>query len=322
MVLSPVEFDPAIVYPRLPFWFVSIKPIMIVSVSRRTDIPAFYGEWFLNRVREGFVLVRHPFRPKQIERVSLSPEDVDALVFWTRNADPLLPYLDEMDSRGYRYYFQYTLVHYPRFLERSSGSLSRKLQRFKRLSERIGPERVIWRYDPVILSNLTDREYHRQYFEKIGQSLKGFTDRCVISFLDVYRKTRQKMVQLAKEENLRLIDLHQDEAKAREISCLLSEIGQRLALKLLTCAEPLDLEDLDIRQGKCIDDDLIRELFGLELSLPKDKGQRRFCRCVESKDIGAYDTCPHGCVYCYANTSDDSAQRNYQRHDARSPMLL
>jgi len=294
---------------------------MIVSVSRRTDIPAFYAEWFLNRVREGFVLVRHPFRPRQIERVSLSPKDVDALVFWTRNADPLIPYLDEIDSRGYRYYFQYTLVHYPRFLERSSVSLSRKLQRFKRLSQRIGPERVIWRYDPVILSNLTGREYHQQHFEEIGGALKGSTHRCVISFLDVYRKIRQKMVHLAKEETLRLIDLHQDETKARELSSLLSETGRKYALELFTCAEPFDLDDLDIRHGKCIDDGLIRELFGLRLSLPKDKGQRRLCRCVQSKDIGAYDTCPHGCVYCYANTSDESSQRNYQRHDARSPML-
>jgi hypothetical protein len=294
---------------------------MIISVSRRTDIPAFYAEWFLNRVREGFVLVRRPFRPRQIERISLAPMDVDALVFWTRNTDPLIPHLDELDSRGYRYYFQYTVVHYPKSLEKSPISLSQKIERFRKLSERIGPERIIWRYDPVILTILTDQEYHRRCFEEIANGLRGFTHRCMISFLDVYRKTKQKMAELSGKEVMRLIDLHQDEEKARELSRLFSERGREYGLELFTCAEPFDLEDLGIRHGKCVDDKLIGRLFGLDLSLPKDKGQRRFCRCVESKDIGTYDTCPHGCVYCYANTSDELAQRNFQRHDAYAPML-
>jgi len=294
---------------------------MIISVSRRTDIPAFYAEWFLNRLREGFVLVRHPFRPSQIERISLAPVDVDALVFWTRNADPLIPHLDELDSRGYRYYFQYTLVHYPKSLEKSPISLSQKIERFRKLSERIGPERIIWRYDPVILTILTDQQYHRRCFEEIAKGLRGFTHRCMISFLDVYRKTKQKMAELSGKEAMRLIDLHQDEEKARELSRLFSERAREYALELFTCAEPFDLEDLGIRHGKCVDDRLIGRLFGLNLSLTKDRGQRRLCRCVESKDIGTYDTCPHGCVYCYANTSDELAQRNFQRHDAYAPML-
>jgi hypothetical protein len=294
---------------------------MIISVSRRTDIPAFYAEWFLNRLREGFVLVRRPFRPRQIERISLAPMDVDALVFWTRNADPLIPHLDELDSRGYRYYFQYTVVHYPKSLEKSPIALSQKIERFRRLSERIGPERIIWRYDPVILTILTDEQYHRRCFEEIANGLRGFTHRCMISFLDVYRKTKQKMAQLSGDEATRLIDLHQDEEKARELSRLFSERGREYGLELFTCAEPFDLEDLGIRHGKCVDDELIGRLFGLGLSLPKDRGQRRLCRCVESKDIGTYDTCPHGCVYCYANTSDELAQRNFQKHDAYAPML-
>ena len=294
---------------------------MIVSVSRRTDIPAFYAEWFLNRVREGFVLVRRPFRPRQIERISLAPMDVDALVFWTRNADPLIPHLDELDSRGYRYYFQYTVVHYPKSLEKSPISLSQKIERFRKLSERIGPERIIWRYDPVILTILTDQQYHRRCFEEIANGLRGFTHRCMISFLDVYRKTKQKMAELSGEEAMTLIDLHRHEEKARELSRLFSESGREHALELFTCAEPFDLEDLGIRHGKCVDDELIGRLCGLNLSLPKDRGQRRLCHCVESKDIGTYDTCPHGCVYCYANTSDELVRRNFQKHDPYAPML-
>ena len=294
---------------------------MIISVSRRTDIPAFYAEWFLNRLREGFVLVRHPFRPSQVERISLAPVDVDALVFWTRNADPLIPHLDELDSRGYRYYFQYTLVHYPTPLEKSLIPLSQKIERFRRLGERIGPERLIWRYDPVILTNLTDQQYHRRCFDDIARGLRGLTHRCMISFLDVYRKTKQKMAELDREEALRLIDLHRHEEKARELCSLFSEKGREYDLELFTCAEPFDLEDLGIRHGRCVDDQLIGRLFGLRLSLPKDKGQRKLCGCVQSKDIGTYDTCPHGCVYCYANTSDERARRNFERHDARAPML-
>jgi len=294
---------------------------MIISVSRRTDIPAFYAEWFLNRIRDGFVLVRRPFRPTQIERISLAPTDVDALVFWTRNADPLIPHLDELDAKGYRYYFQYTLVHYPTPLEKSTASLSQKIERFRRLSRRIGPERMIWRYDPIILTVLTDQEYHRRCFEDIAKGVSGLTHRCMISFLDVYRKTRQRMAQLSGQEAMRLIDLHRDEKKARALSGLFAERVREHDLELFTCAEPFDLEDLGIRHGKCVDDGLIGRLFGLNLSLPKDKGQRRLCRCVESKDIGTYNTCPHGCVYCYANTSDELARRHFQKHDPHAPML-
>ena len=295
---------------------------MIVSASRRTDIPAFYGEWFMNRIRDGFVLTQTPFRTSQVRRVSLEPEHVDAIVFWTRNGDPLLHHLDELDRRGFRYYFLYTLVHYPRAFERFSGPLSQKLERFKRLSQKVGPDRIVWRYDPIILSNVTDSRYHYALFEEIAAALAGFTRRCIISFLDIYAKTRRLLDRLQKESDIRVINVHDDESKIRHICSHLSQVSSQASFEIFTCAEPFNLLDLGILQGRCIDDKLLNRLFGLNLPMSKDKGQRKLCRCVESKDIGVYDTCPHGCVYCYANTSYKTAQANFRKHDKYAPLLL
>lgn len=295
---------------------------MIVSASRRTDIPAFYADWFMNRIRSESVLIRNPFRPTQISRVSLDPARVDAIVFWTRNAEPLIPHLDELDVMGYRYYFQYTLVHYPRVFERSSVTLSRKVEGFRRLSQRVGPDKIIWRYDPIIMSNLTNQAYHEDHFEEIAKGLRGFTHRCVISFLDIYRKTEKALHILKKKGDIRVVDLHHHEAKVREISDAFAEMGRDCGFEIFTCAEASNLEASGIRHGKCIDDDLVNRLFGLDLSIAKDKGQRRLCGCVESKDIGAYGTCPHGCIYCYANTNPELARRNFHRHNKHAPLLL
>ncbi len=294
---------------------------MIISASRRTDIPAFYPVWFMNRIRDGFLHVRNPFTPNRIDRVSLEPANVDAIVFWTRNAEPIIPYLDDLDKIGHHYYFQYTLVHYPRVFERSTVSLSRKIDRFRTLSHRVGRDRVVWRYDPIILSNVTDEGYHWNHFKEIAEALRGFTHRCVISFLDIYRKTRGILDRLERGEDVRVIDIHRNEPKAREISGLLGEFARGCGFGIVTCAEAFDLEDFGIHHGKCIDDRLLNRLFGLKLSVPKDKGQRKVCRCVESKDIGAYDTCPYGCIYCYANVRPELAQKNFQNHQTTSSLL-
>ncbi len=295
---------------------------MIISASRRTDIPAFYSSWFMNRIRDRFVLIRNPFNPTHIDRVTLDPANVDAIVFWTRNGEPLIPHLAELDRIGYPYYFQYTLVHYPSLFERSSLSVSEKAEKIRKLSQRVGRDKVIWRYDPIVLSNLTDLAYHQCHFQEIAEALRGYASRCVISFLDIYRKTRKAIDRLGKEKGVRVVDIHQDEAKARKIATFLAEIGRSCDLEIVTCAEPFDFRDIGIQPGKCIDDDLLNRLFGLKLSTPKDRGQRKLCRCVESKDIGAYDTCPYGCIYCYANSSLKSAQRNFQRHESTTPLLI
>jgi hypothetical protein len=164
---------------------------MIISASRRTDIPAFFSDWFMNRVREEYLFVRNPYNAKQIKRVSLSPDSVEAIVFWTRNPDKLIPHLAELDSRGHRYYFQYTITGFPRALERSVPRPQVAIETFLRLSDLIGPEKVIWRFDPILISSLVDTAEHERIFAKIASALQGRAKRVVVSFADMYSKVNR-----------------------------------------------------------------------------------------------------------------------------------
>lgn len=288
---------------------------MIVSASRRTDIPAFYPEWFVNRLRAGWCLVPHPFRKGLSARVSLDPEEAEVVVFWTRNPAPLLRHLPELDRLGCRYYFQYTLLDYPETLEPLTIPLARKIETFRKLARRIGPERVIWRYDPVVLSEATPAAFHLERFGRIADALSGSTRRAVVSLLDVYRK----IVPRLREAGVRLLEYTPEEVGA--LAGGLAGIAAANGLKIQSCAEEADLRPWGILPGKCVDDGLIRKVFGIEVSGRKDPGQRKLCRCVPSRDIGVYDTCPAGCVYCYAVRDRDSARRNFSLHDPASPAL-
>ncbi len=292
---------------------------MIISVSRKTDIPAFYAEWFINRVRAGYCTVPNPFNPKQISRISLKPEDVAVFVFWTRNPRPLMRYLDELDERGYKYYFQYTLLDNPRELDPKSPSLKVKLDTFRELSQRVGQRRVIWRYDPIVLSSITTPEYHLERHAYIANQLKGYTFRNVISIVDEYKKTQKRTEALIKQG----IEFYEwDPEKYGDFVRKLVENAQRNEMEIVSCAEPIDLQIFGVRKGKCIDDDIVAELLGCEWEYHKDKGQREACGCTESRDIGMYDTCLFGCVYCYATSSFEKARLHYKEHDPNSPSLL
>jgi len=292
---------------------------MIISASRRTDIPAFYAEWFMNRVREGFLLTKNPFNAHQVKRVSLLPQDVDAIVFWTRNAEKLLPELPALDSKGYAYYFQYTITGYPRALEKSVPRPERAIDIFKKLSERIGAGRVVWRYDPVLLSNRTELAEHKRLFAKIAAMLSGYTKRVVVSFADLYNKTERNLKAV---DNLAFRDITQDEESLLELAGFMAEIGSLHGMEVQTCAEKVELCSLGLVHGKCIDDELLRREFKLSIRGEKDKGQREECGCVKSIDIGQYNTCLHGCAYCYATFSQGLVRRNAQQHDPTSPFLI
>jgi hypothetical protein len=292
---------------------------MIISASRRTDIPAFYADWFMRRIRAGYCEVPHPFQPARISRVSLAPPDVDVIAFWTRNPRPLFVHLPELDRLAYRYYFLFTLMANPRPLDPLAPPPEVSQTIFAQLSRRIGPERVIWRYDPIVLSNLTPPEWHAEVFERLAGALRALTSRCIISLVDIYRKLQPRLRCLAGQ------GLHVRRARVDEIEGLLrrfAESARSHGMELATCAEAADLRRLGIRTGKCIDDDYIRRIFDLEVSARKDPAQRRDCRCVVSRDIGAYDTCPFACAYCYACSSPERARANYARHDPAAPALL
>jgi hypothetical protein len=292
---------------------------MIISASRRTDIPAFYSNWFMNRIRAGFVLVRNPFNALQLRHVSLAVADVDAIVFWTRNARKLIPHLPELDRRGYRYYFQYTITGYPSALEKSVPGLDQALRTFAELSEQVGPERVLWRYDPILLSSLSGIDEHRRRFATIAAALAGKTSRVTISVAEFYQKTRKN---LGRVEGLTCTDLAQDPSQLQALVANLAGMAAQHGMDMHTCASGIDLTNAGATSGKCIDEHRLKTVFGVDYPLLKDKGQRPACGCVQSVDIGEYNTCLHGCAYCYATYNCRVAADNRARHDPESPLLV
>jgi hypothetical protein len=292
---------------------------MIISASRRTDIPAFYATWFMKRLRAGYCLVPNPFNRNQVSRVSLKPQDVDVIVFWTRDPVPMMPHLKELDQRGYRYYFLYTVVNYPRPIDPKSPSLAFSLKAFRRLAEYVGPEKVIWRYDPILFSSLTGPKFHEETFRYIAKTLRGSVKRSVISTVNLYRKTRRRLkhlyrdgVELAGCNGEPLSDL------MKTLACTARECD----MTIYSCAETPDLKGYGIPPGKCVDNMYVKDTFGIDVTHRKDPSQREACGCVVSKDIGMYDSCLYGCVYCYATSSFELAKMNHERHDPDSPSLI
>jgi hypothetical protein len=290
---------------------------MIISASRRTDIPAFYAGWFMNRLREGFCMVTNPFNPRSVSRVSLASADVDAIVFWSKDPAPMLGHLEELDRRGYRYYFLYTLTGYPSFIEPGVPPLERGLETFRALSGRLGPGRVIWRFDPILLSTATPEEWITDSFGLIASSLRGRTERVIISFTHFYGKVRRRLGRLKEQRGIECRDAGCDPGLAGRIASRLAGIARENGMRPLSCAQKTDLSAFGVEAGSCVDAGLINSLFGTELSARKDRSQRKECGCAESRDIGQYDTCLHGCLYCYA--SQDG--RKAAGHDPRGAFL-
>ena len=306
-------------YNGVKVWSREVNIFMIVSASRRTDIPAFYSEWILNRIRMGWCLVPNPFNMNQFSRVVLSPGEVDAFVFWSRNPRPLMRHLDELDDLGCRYYFLFTVIGYPRRIDMGAPPLSRSIATFQELSARVGPKRVIWRYDPIVLSALTGTGFHERNFALVAQELKGATSRCVISFVKLYRKARVRM-EAAAPGAAEPVDF--GSARIRGLLSTMAGCAQDNRMEILSCSSEVDFSAFGVNPSKCIDADLISKLFGARISPPKDPYQRKECGCALSKDIGVYDSCLFGCSYCYATSSLERARANNSRHDALSPALV
>ncbi len=285
---------------------------MIVSASRRTDIPNYYSEWFYNRIKAGFLYVRNPMNIHQVSEIKITPDVVDCIVFWTKNPQPMMGRLDEL--KEYSYYFQFTLTGYGKDVELNvPDKKTAMIPIFRDLSDRIGRERVIWRYDPIIFSDKYTAQYHLKAFRSIAEALNGYTDKCVVSFVDIYSKNRKKM------ENLSSYDL--DEGNLRIFAKKLSGIASDNHMKIGSCAEKIELDDCGIVHNCCIDKALIEKITGCRLKAGKDKNQRPECGCVESVDVGTYHTCKNGCAYCYANESEKSVARNASKYDPASPLL-
>lgn len=285
---------------------------MILSVSRRTDIPAFYSEWFFNRIKEGFVYVRNPMNRHQVSKIVLSPDVIDCIVFWTKNPKPMLCRLDELN--GYMYYFQFTINPYDHNMESNVPIKKDVIETFVALSDRIGSKRMVWRYDPILLTDKMDVDYHVRYFEEIAKRLEGHVETCVISFVDLYKKTQRNLKGTTAREL--------SGAEVLNLTPRLLAVAQRYGIAIQTCAEEIALEKIGVNHGRCIDNILIEDLLGVKLVVSKDANQRKECGCVQSIDIGEYNTCSHNCKYCYANFDSETVAKNRQIHNPQSPLLI
>lgn len=291
---------------------------MIISASYKTDIPAFYGDWFLNRLHAGFCMMTNPYNRHQVTRVSLRRPDVDGFVFWTKNIGPFLDKLAEVHTQSYPFIIQYTINCYPRKLEFSVTDATRSIRHAAEIARLYGPRTLVWRYDPVVFSSETPPETHLEIFEWLASRLEGMTDEVVISFAQIYRKTRRNMDWASREFGFQWSD--PDDEQKRKLMRELLRIAHAHRMQLTLCSQPYLLEP-GVQEAHCVDARRISSLLGREIHT-RLKGARKECGCFESKDIGDYDTCPHGCVYCYAVQNRRLAQERFREHDPEGEFLF
>lgn len=312
---------------------------VVVSASRATDIPAFFAEWFSNRLAQGYCAWVNPFNAHQ--KMYLSFARTRAFVFWSKNPRPLFRYLPQVEDMGIGYYFQYTLNDYDaENLEPGVASLERRVETFLELSQRIGPERVLWRFDPLLGGPKLPPELLMERINRVADMLQGATHKLVVSFADIqaYRKVQANLGKLGAGYR------ELTEAEIHTICQGLVQLRQRTGLEVSSCAEDIDLTRYGITHNRCVDDDLLARLYPNDEALmefigrtpapqtdlfaaaptpaKKDPGQRKACGCIVSKDIGAYNTCPHLCAYCYANASQESVLRQFARRNPQSELML
>ncbi len=290
---------------------------MIVAASYKTDIPAFYGEWFMNQLRTGYCMMVNPYNQKAY-RVDLTRAGVDGIVFWTKNVGPFLGPLDEVAERGHPFMVQVGINGYPRALEFSVVDAQRSVGHMKLLRKRYGPRVAVWRYDPIVFSSVTTVDFHRRNFGQLARSLEGATDEVVVSFAQIYKKTRRNMEWAAKAFGFAWED-PADEVKlalAEELAAIAQAHGMRLSM----CAQAAYLAP-GVQAAHCVDGQRLAEIAGHPIAAGI-KGNRPECLCFQSRDIGEYDTCPHGCVYCYAVQNRRLAQTRYRAHDPAGEFLF
>lgn len=283
---------------------------MILQTGMRTDIPAFYSEWFANRLREGFVMVRNPYNPTSVTRYRISPDVVDLIAFCTKNPAPMLKRADLLAPYG-QYWFV-TITPYGREIEPHVPDKRGVVADFIRLSETLGADCVGWRYDPIFISEKYSLNRHIEAFSKMAQALSGRTHVCVISFIDLYEKVRRNFPEARNVSRY----------ERAEIAKAFVEIGARHNITVKACAEGTELAQYGVDCGGCLTLETYEAALGERLILPKRKSQRRECACFFGSDIGAYDSCGHLCRYCYANSNAYAVRQNMKNHDPDSPLLI
>lgn len=283
---------------------------MIINTGMRTDIPAFYAEWFANRLKEGYVYTRNPYHPNQVTKYSLSPEIVDLIVFCTKNPAPMLKYLNLLKAYG-QYWFV-TITPYGREVEPNVPAKEKVLEDFRRLSKIVGADSMGWRYDPIMVTETYAVERHLADYERMAERLAGATHTCVISFIDLYSKVQRNFPQAREVSRPDRLTLGKE----------MIRIAQKYDITVRTCAEGQELAEYGADCSGCMTQAVFEKALHCVLNVPKSKSQRPECSCLLGKDIGQYDTCGHFCKYCYANSNAGAVKRNMELHNPHSPLLV
>ena len=284
---------------------------MILNTGGRTDTVQYYTKWLLKRFEEGYVLSRNPMFPDKVTRYDLTPDKVDCVVFCSKNYAPILPYITRITDR-FNTYFHYTITAYGKDIEPRVPSIDESMETLKSLSAIVGKQRIAWRYDPILLTEKYTISTHMETFNRMARELVPYVDRCIFSFVELYKKLDHNMPELKAMA----------ETEKESLAKGLGEIAERHGLYLQTCGTNGDYSRYGIHPSGCMTLDILGRANGVTFRSMKHKGMRRGCRCIESRGIGDYDTCPNGCRYCYANKDHKKALENYKRHDPDSPLLL
>lgn len=284
---------------------------MILNTGGRTDTVQYYSEWLLNRFREGYVLSRNPLFPEIVKRIELNPETIDVVVFCSKDYSPILPRLHEISDR-FNCYYHYTITAYGTDIEPRVPSIEDSIRTLKALAAQVGPEKIAWRYDPVLLTEKYTIERHLETFDRMARELTPYVDRCIFSFVEMYNKLEVNMPELLPVSEENKLTLAEN----------LSAIAQRYSLWLQTCATRTDYEQFGIHRSGCMTTEIFSQALGIEFKKTPHKGNRLGCACMESRGLGDYNSCPNGCRYCYANKDHAKALQNYLTHNPDSPLLL
>lgn len=283
---------------------------MIIQTGMRTDIPAFYSKWLCNRIREGYVMVRNPYNPQQVTKYSLDPSVVDLIAFCSKNPMPMLSHMNLL--KPYGMYWFVTITPYGKEIEPLVPEMEAVIDTFQRLSEIVGPDSMGWRYDPIFLNETYTMEVHLQKFSQIAKALEGYTQTCVISFIDLYRKVRRNFpeVQTVSKENRLSFGKN------------MIQIAAAHGMSVYPCGEGTELAEYGANCNGCMTQETYEKALHTTLNMPKKQPIRKECACFMGNDIGAYNTCLHGCKYCYANYDLKTVRQNYAMHDPKSPFLI
>ena len=284
---------------------------MILDVSSRTYIPSFYSKWLLKRFKEGYVYVKHPMYPNKISKLELDNKLIDCVVFCSKNYKPLLKDIDKITNKFNTYFF-YTITAYDKEIEPKVPKIDESIDTLIKLSKKVGKERITWRYDPILITEKYTIEKHKKCFEYLGSKLSPYIDRCIFSFVDMYKKLEKNMHEI--------IPLTQEDKNI--IAKNLGYIAKKYDFIIQTCATDYNYEKYGIKQSACRDLNILGKANNIKFRNLKHKGTRPGCHCIETRDIGEYDSCLNGCKYCYANKTPKKAVFNYRFHDTNSPLLL